>query len=74
MIEDALDQKIYDANDDRVSWLKEHVGRNIRDFISEGRFAENLVNSDGWGIMNHYDGRYEDVDVNGTTYYVMRVN
>ena len=47
---------------------------NIKNFIDEDEFAKSLVESDGWGIMNGYDGTYETVYVNDETYVVMRTN
>jgi hypothetical protein len=73
MIEDALDSRISDANDDKVRWIKEHGG-DIRDFIDNDEFANKLVQSDGWGIMNSYDGGYDYVRIEGNLFYVMRVN
>ena len=73
MIEDALDSRISDANYNRVSWIREHGG-DIRDFIDNDEFANKLVQSDGWGVMNNYDGHYDYVRIEGNLFYVMRVN
>jgi hypothetical protein len=33
-----------------------------------------MVNQDGVGIINGYDGDYTSVTVKGDEYYVMRIN
>ena len=47
----------------------------IMDFIDTDSIADTVVNSDGYGsLLNSYDGDYDTFDINGTTYYVMRVS
>jgi hypothetical protein len=48
-------------------------GLSIEDYIDKDALAQGLVDEDGWGMMNGYDGTYDDVVVNNTRYYVMRV-
>ena len=45
------------------------------DFIDLDKLTETVVSSDGYGSMlNSYDGDYDTFNINGTEYYVMRVN
>ena len=45
------------------------------DFIDSDEIANTVVRSDGYGyLLNSYDGDYDTFDINGTTYYVMRVS
>ena len=47
----------------------------IMDFIDLDKLTETVVSSDGYGSMlNSYDGDYDTFNINGTEYYVMRVN
>ena len=50
------------------------LGLPIKEYVNEDALAQGLVDSDGYGVMNNYDGNYDSEDVNGITYYVMRIN
>jgi hypothetical protein len=75
--EDMIENKVYelvrDVRRDPLDYLKDY-GFDIRDYIDEDALAQGLVDSDGWGVMNSYDGQYDSEDVNGITYYIMRTN
>jgi hypothetical protein len=75
--EDMIENKVYelvrDVRRDPLDYLKNY-GYNIKDYIDEDALAQGLIDSDGWGIMNSYDGNYDSEDVNGVTYYIMRTN
>jgi hypothetical protein len=78
MAEEDYDYQIRDYPDrdvrrDPLDYLKNY-GLNIKDYIDEDELAKGLVDTDGWGIMNSYDGNYDSIDVAGETYYIMRVN
>jgi hypothetical protein len=47
----------------------------VMEFIDLDKLTETVVSSDGYGSMlNSYDGDYDTFNINGTEYYVMRVN
>jgi TolA-binding protein len=75
--EDMIDNKVYelvrDVKRDPLDYLKNY-GLDFKEYIDEDALAQGLVDSDGWGIMNSYDGQYDTEEVNGVTYYIMRVN
>ena len=73
MVDKALEDRVRDVLYDPVSWIKEY-GLDIKEFINKEELAKGLVNDDGWGIMNGYDGTYDSISVNDTTYYIMRIN
>lgn len=75
--EDMIDNKV----DELVRWVKRNpleyltdYGMDIKEYIDEDALAQGLVDSDGWGIMNSYDGNYDSEEVNGVTYYIMRIS
>jgi hypothetical protein len=75
--EDMIDNKVADlvrsVRRDPLDYLKDY-GFDIKDYIDEDELAQGLVDSDGWGVMNSYDGNYDSEEVNGVTYYIMRTN
>jgi vacuolar-type H+-ATPase subunit I/STV1 len=73
MIENKVEEYVRDVRRDPLNYLKEY-GLPIKEYIDEEELAKGLVDSDGYGIMNSYDGNYDTEEVNGVTYYIMRVN
>jgi len=75
--EDMIDNKVAElvrsVRRDPLDYLRNY-GLNIKEYIDEDALAQGLVDSDGWGVMNGYDGQYDSEDVNGITYYIMRTN
>jgi len=73
MIENKVAELVRDVRRDPLDYLKNY-GLPIKEYIDEDALAQGLVDSDGWGIMNSYDGTYDSIDIGGESYYVMRVN
>ena len=73
MIENKVAELVRDVRRDPLDYLRNY-GLNIKDYIDEDELAKGLVDTDGWGVMNSYDGQYDNEDVNGVEYYIMRVN
>ena len=73
MIDTKVAELVRDVRRDPLDYLKNY-GLSIKEYIDEDALAQGLVDSDGWGVMNSYDGQYDSEEVNGVTYYIMRVN
>lgn len=73
MIDTKVAELVRDVRRDPLNYLKEY-GLPIKEYIDEDELAQGLVDSDGWDIMNSYDGNYDSEEVNGITYYIMRIN
>jgi predicted nucleic acid-binding Zn-ribbon protein len=73
MIDNKVAEYVRDVRRDPLEYLK-NLGLPIKEYIDEDELAKGLVASDGWGIMNSYDGQYDSQEVNGVTYYIMRTN
>jgi peptidoglycan hydrolase CwlO-like protein len=73
MIENKVDELVRDVRRDPLDYLKNY-GYDIKNYIDEDGLAQGLVDTDGWGVMNSYDGTYDSEEVNGITYYIMRIN
>lgn len=76
-IENEITGRVDEYKDDIFGFI-EHYGSDkdfIMDFIDLDKLTETVVSSDGYGSMlNSYDGDYDTFNINGTEYYVMRVN
>jgi hypothetical protein len=73
MIDTKVAELVRDVRRDPLDYLKNY-GLDIKEYIDEDALAQGLVDSDGWGVMNGYDGQYDSEEVNGVTYYIMRTN
>jgi hypothetical protein len=73
MIENKVAELVRDVRRDPLDYLKNY-GLDFKEYVDEDALAQGLVDSDGWGVMNGYDGQYDSEEVNGITYYIMRTN
>jgi hypothetical protein len=76
-IENEVNDRVSEWKDDIRGFI-DHYGYDknfIMDFIDTDNIVNTVVSSDGYGsLLNSYDGDYDTFDINGTTYYVMRVS
>ena len=76
-IENEVNDRVNEWEDDIKGFI-DHYGYDknfIMDFIDTDSIVNTVVSSDGYGsLLNSYDGDYDTFDINGTTYYVMRVS
>lgn len=73
MIENVLEARLYDVKRNPMDYIKEY-GMDIKDFIDVDELAKGLVDTDGYGAMNSYNSDYDTIDIQGETYYIMRIN
>ena len=76
-IENEITGRVDEYKDDIFGFI-DHYGSDkdfIMEFIDLDKLTEIVLSSDGYGSMlNSYDGDYDTFNINGTEYYVMRVN
>ena len=76
-IENEITGRVDEWKDDIQGFISDYGFDKdfIMDFIDLDKLTEIVVSSDGYGSMlNSYDGDYDTFNINGTEYYVMRVN
>jgi len=73
MIEEKIDDLVDDARRDPLSVLRDFGIDDYDQFVNEDEFIRDVVDTDGIGIINSYDGSYDTYRVNGEEYYVMRI-
>ena len=76
-IENEITGRVDEYKDDIFGFIDYHGSDKdfIMDFIDLDKLTEIVVSSDGYGSMlNSYDGDYDTFNINGTEYYVIRVN
>lgn len=75
-IENEITSRVDDYKDDISGFIDLYdFDKNfIMDFIDLDKLTETVVSADGYGnMLNSYDGDYDTFNINGTEYYVMRV-
>jgi hypothetical protein len=76
-IENEITGRVDEYQNDIFGFIDHHGSDKdfIMEFIDLDKLTETVVSSDGYGSMlNSYDGDYDTFNINGTEYYVMRVN
>jgi len=73
MIEEKIDDLLGDVRRDPLGALQNFGIEDYYNYINERDFIEAVVEADGIGIINSYDGSYDTYYVNGEEYYVMRI-
>ena len=70
MVESLVSERMYD-----ISATMEELGMDIEDYIDVDQMIEDSIDVDGTGnILSSYDGSENEVQINGTWYYVYRIN
>lgn len=73
-IEVAIENYLYDIKEDPAQWL-ENMGFPIHNFIDKEQLRKDLIQNTEWGeALSHYDSQYDDIDINGNRFIVMRTN
>ena len=78
--EDMIDNKVYDlmreVKRDPLGYLKDMgwTGRDLERFVDMKCVQEQLSSNGDYGDLNGYDGSYDTHKVDGTYYYIMRIN
>ena len=71
-IED-IDVEIQDIKDDPASWLDD-MGDDYNNFVDRRALLRDLVDEADYSVINGYDGNYDTVSVNDSTFVVMRID
>jgi len=72
-IEEKVDEIMRDVMNDPLDKLKEW-DMPVKDWVDVDAMAQGLVDSDGYGIMNGYDGSYDSEYVLEKQYIIIRNN
>ena len=76
--EDQIDEivkNLVDENKDRILDFLDEIGYGDEfkmNFIDKKGAAEDVINSDGYGVLSFYDGEVDEEYYDGETYYIVR--
>ena len=76
--EDMIDEKVQDlvsdVKNDPESFMSD-FGLSWSDYVDKDAFIQGVIDADGYGhTINSYDGNDEEIYVNDTLFYVMRID
>jgi hypothetical protein len=71
-IERAIENRVSDVTYDTLSFIRDW-DLDITNFINLDDLIEGWIDSDGYEIMSHYDGRVDEQKVEGVYYFIIRV-
>jgi hypothetical protein len=72
-VEEAVEDKLQEIKDDPASWLND-MGDELNNFVDKRSLLRDLVDEADYSVINGYDGNYDTVSVNDSTFVVMRID
>ena len=72
-IDEKVEELVKDVKSDPESFMSE-FGLDWEDYIDNQEFIQGVIDTDGYGIVNSYDGNNDEIRVNNTLFYVMRID
>ena len=73
LVDDKISDLVYNAMRDPSGFLQEY-GLEWGNYVDKSAFIDGVIDADGYGIVNGYDGNMDELDVRGETYYVGRID
>lgn len=74
LIDDKVNELVRDVKQD-PEWFLSEMGLNWDDYINKDEFIQGVIDADGYGhTINSYDGTADEVYVDDTLFYVMRID
>jgi hypothetical protein len=71
-VEEAVEDRLQQIKDDPISWLDE-MGDQYENFVDRRSLLDDLVSDSDYGTISSYNGDYDEVNVNDSTFIVMRI-
>ena len=74
LLEEIVERKVEEVKSDVEGFMNEW-GLEMNEYIDKDAFIKGIVDEDGYGTtLNGYDGSADEINIEGETYYVMRID
>ena len=74
LLEEIIENRVEDVKNDVEGFMNEY-GLEMNEYIDKDAFIKGIVEEDGYGTtLNGYDGSADEINIEGETYYVMRID
>jgi hypothetical protein len=72
-IERVMEEKRDEIESDPISWLDDY-GMDYDNFVNTRNLLRDLIDESDYSVISHYDGDYQEVNINSNTYIVFRTD
>lgn len=72
-IEELVEDRLSEIKDDPIRILDDY-GMSYDNFINIKQLKDDLVVDADYGVISHYDGDYEEININGEDFIVFRID
>jgi hypothetical protein len=72
-VESALEDRLGEIKDDPISILDDY-GMSYDNFINIKQLKDDLVGDADYDVISHYDGTYDEININGEDFIVFRID
>jgi flagellar biosynthesis GTPase FlhF len=72
LIDEKVEEMLSDVRSSPNYYISEY-GLDYKDFVDQDDFIQAVVDEDGYGIVNGYDGGYTEITIKDELFYVMRI-
>ena len=72
-IESKVEEMKYEVIRDPMSFIREY-GLDIVEWVNTSELIDDMISTSDYSEISHYDGSYDEIDINGTRYMVIRVD
>jgi len=74
LLEEIIENRVEEVKNDVEGFMNEY-GLEMNEYIDKDAFIKGIVEEDGYGTtLNGYDGSADEINIEGETYYVMRID
>jgi hypothetical protein len=74
LLEEIIERRVEEVKNDVEGFMNEW-GLEMNEYIDKDAFIKGIVDEDGYGTtLNGYDGSADEINIEGETYYVMRID
>ena len=63
----------YEVIRDPMSFIRDY-GLDIVEWVNTSELIDDMISTSDYSEISHYDGSYDEIDINGTRYMVFRVD
>ena len=72
-IESKVEEMKYEVIRDPMSFIRDY-GLDIVEWVNTSELIDDMISTSDYSEISHYDGSYDEIDINGTRYMVFRVD
>lgn len=72
-VDDAVNNRLDEVREDPLRWITDY-GAEIGNFVDKSSLVKSLAEDNDYSRIGGYNDSYDEIDINGTTYVVIRTS